>query len=122
MWRSGKDQFTLIAIRRVMLDAFWSREPSTVGANWRRARADYLSTTNMLSIKDFLPVLGWAIVEDRVGLASALMTIITSLREGINTENIITIIRCWAATGQNKLSATARRMEFSTLEQGKEQG
>ena len=88
MWRSGKDQFTLIAIRRVMLDAFWSREPSTVGANWRRARADYLSTTNMLSIKDFLPVLGWAIVEDRVGLASALMTIITSLREGINTENI----------------------------------
>ena len=88
IWKSGRDEFTLTAIRRVSLDALWARETSTVKANWSRARADYLAVRNTLSIRDFMPVLGYEKVEDRVGMAPALMTIITSLRAGVNAENV----------------------------------
>jgi hypothetical protein len=29
-----KDEFTLTAIRRVLLDVMWAREPDTVASNW----------------------------------------------------------------------------------------
>jgi hypothetical protein len=30
----GRDEFTLTAIRRVLLDVMWAREPDTVTSNW----------------------------------------------------------------------------------------
>ena len=32
----GRDEFTLTAIRRVLLDVMWAREPDTVTSNWSR--------------------------------------------------------------------------------------
>jgi hypothetical protein len=35
------DHFTLVAIRRVLLDVMWARAPDTVAGNWARSRRDY---------------------------------------------------------------------------------
>jgi hypothetical protein len=32
------DHFTLVTIRRVLLDVMWAREPDTVAGNWARAK------------------------------------------------------------------------------------
>ncbi len=88
VWRDRTEQFTLTAIRRVNIEVMWAREPDTVATNWRRERADYLTTRKNLSIDDFLPVLGSERVEDRVGMKPALITLVTSLREGRYSSNI----------------------------------
>ena len=36
-----KDEFTLTAIRRVLLDVMWAREPDTVASNWSRSKRDF---------------------------------------------------------------------------------
>ncbi len=66
---SDRDDFTLVAIRRVLLDAMWAREPDTVASNWSRSKRDYHMAVDNLSIdyKTILPALrtqqwgiGWA--------------------------------------------------------------
>ena len=56
----GRDEFTLTAIRRVLLDVMWAREPDTVSSNWSRSRKDYNMTVDNLSLdyRAILPVLG----------------------------------------------------------------
>jgi hypothetical protein len=85
------DHFTLVAIWRVLLDVMWAREPNTVaGNNWARSRRDYLTAVNHLSLwtESLLPVLGNPTVSDRLGMRVAILTVVTSLRAGINSSNI----------------------------------
>jgi hypothetical protein len=56
----GRDEFTLTAIRRVLLDVMWAHEPDTVTSNWSRSRRDYTMAADNLSLdyRTILPVLG----------------------------------------------------------------
>ena len=84
------DHFTLVAIRRVLLDVMWAREPDTVAGNWARARRDYLTAVNHLSLRteSLLPVLGNPTRTDRLGMGVAILTVVMSLRAGLNLTNI----------------------------------
>ena len=79
---SSKDNYTLMCIRRVNLDAMWSRESSTVTSNLSRLQRDYRSAMSRLSIDDPLPTLGNDTIEDRVGMKCALFTLDASRRPG----------------------------------------
>jgi hypothetical protein len=87
---SKRDQFTLSCIRRVQLDVMWAREPHTVASNLSRIKADYSMVMGSLSVllETLLPQLGCTKVKDRVGMAAALATLVTSLRPGRNSANI----------------------------------
>ena len=82
----ARDEFTLTAIRRVLLDVMWAREPDTVASNWSRSRRDFdMAVTNLsLNYHTLLPVLGNPRVGDRVGMGVALTTVLASLRPGKN--------------------------------------
>jgi hypothetical protein len=84
------NHFMLVAIRRVLLDVMWAREPDTVAGNWARSRRDYLMAVNHLSLRteSLLPVLGNPTVSDRLGIGVVILTVVTSLRAGINSTNI----------------------------------
>jgi hypothetical protein len=80
----ARDEFTLTAIRRVLLDMMWAREPDTVASNWSRSKRDFDMAVGNLSL-DYhiiLPVLGNPLVGDHVGLGVVLMTVLASLRPG----------------------------------------
>jgi hypothetical protein len=81
------DHFTLIAIRRVLLDVMWAREPDTVAGNWGRARQDYLTAISHLSLRteSLLPLLGNPVMTDRLGMGVAILTVVTSLRAGVHS-------------------------------------
>jgi hypothetical protein len=81
-----QDEFTLTAIRRVLLDVMWARKPNTVASNWSRAKRDFDMALNHLSLDHciILLVLRNPTVEDRVGLGVALTTVLASLRPGKN--------------------------------------
>jgi hypothetical protein len=76
------DGYTLLGIRRVNLDVCGSRAPRTVKANLNRFVADCRSAEFTFELSDYLPQLGWSYVEDRVGMAIALITLNASLRPG----------------------------------------
>jgi hypothetical protein len=83
----ARDEFTLTAIRRVLLDVMWAREPDTVASNWSRSRREFDMAVSNLSLNyhTLLPVLGKnPLVGDRVGLGVALTTALASLRPGKN--------------------------------------
>jgi hypothetical protein len=84
------DHFTLVAIRRVLLDVMWAREPDTVAGNWARAKRDYITAVNHLSLRteSLLPLLGNPTVTDRVGMGVVILTVVTSIQAGINSSNI----------------------------------
>lgn len=85
-----RDDFTLMAIRRVLLDTMWAREPDTVTSNWSRSKRDYEMAVDNLSLdyRTILPVLGNPTVGDRVGLGIALTTVLASLRPGKHSSNV----------------------------------
>ena len=80
------DHFTLVAICRVLLDVMWAREPDTVAGNWARAKRNYITAVNHLSLRteSLLPVLRNPTMTLRVGMGVAILTVVTSLRAGIN--------------------------------------
>jgi hypothetical protein len=87
---NDRDEFTLTAIRHVLLDVMWVREPDTVASNWSRSRRDYHMAVNNL-ILDYwtiLPVLGNPTVGDQVGLGVTLMTVLASLQPGKHSNNV----------------------------------
>ena len=88
IWANSRDSYTLICIRRANLDAFWSRESSTVEGNLRRMRIDYADASLALSVLTPLPTLGNPFMKDRVGMAMAIYTLHTSLRQGKYTTNL----------------------------------
>jgi hypothetical protein len=88
-YESAKDRFTMTAIRRANLDAFWARESSTVKSNLDRTIADYRDVTYHFNIGEgFLPMMGNPTLEDRVGMRVALATLSASLRKGKYTRNV----------------------------------
>ncbi len=68
----------------------WAREPHTVALNWSRIKANYSMVMGSLSVlpETLLPQLGCTEVKDRVGMAAALATLVTSLHAGRNSANI----------------------------------
>jgi hypothetical protein len=74
------DHFTLVAIRRVLIDVMWVREPDTVAANWARSRRNYITATSHLSLKteSILPTLGDPMVMDRLVMGVAILMVGTS--------------------------------------------
>jgi hypothetical protein len=68
----------------------WAREPHTVALNWSRIKADYGMIMKSLSVlpEMLLPQLGCTKVKDRMGMAAALATLVTSLHAGRNSANI----------------------------------
>ena len=56
----GRNEFTLTAIRCMLLDVMWAWEPDTVALNWSRSKRDYNMTVDNLSLDyhTILPVLG----------------------------------------------------------------
>ncbi len=85
-----KDEFTLTAIRRVLLDVMWARESDTVASNWSRSKRDFDMAIDNLSISPnvILPILGNPEIGDRVGLGVALATVLASLRPGKNASTV----------------------------------
>ena len=80
----ARDDWTLLCIRRAILDAFWSRETSTVRGNLNRLKLDYQSAMSTFSMACPLPTLGSDEVEDKVGMSGALIMLNASLRQGKN--------------------------------------
>jgi hypothetical protein len=103
----ARDEFTLTAIRQVLLDMMWARKPDTVASNWFRSKRDFDMAVGNLSLdyRTILPVLGNPTVEDRVGLGVALTTVLASLRSGKNTANVqfdmIRKTQTWYANAYN---------------------
>ena len=60
--------YTLLCIRRAILDDFWSRDTSTVSDNFRRLRRGYFDSVEALSIKILVPIIGTNEVRDTVGM------------------------------------------------------
>ena len=63
----GRDEFTLTAIRRVLLDVMWAQEPDTVASNRSRSKRDYnMTAVDNLSLDyhTILPILGNPTVGD----------------------------------------------------------
>ena len=79
-----RDTYFLMVIRRANLDACWARASSTVAANWSRCARDYYETVRDMGLsgEEFLPQLGWPLLEDRVGMRVAVQTLNASLRPG----------------------------------------
>ena len=73
------NMWTLLCIRRAFLDAFWSRESSTVLGNLSRFKLDYFSVLAVFSMECQLPVIGSEQVEDKVGMWGALFMLNASL-------------------------------------------
>ncbi len=82
------DGYTLLCIRRVSLDVCGSRAPRTVRANLNRLVTDFQSADFSFGLQNYLPQLGWPVVEDRVGMAIALVTLNASLRPGKYTNHL----------------------------------
>jgi hypothetical protein len=80
----AQDEFTLMAIRRVLLDVMWARKPNTVASNWFRSKRDFDMAVGNLSpdYRTILLVLGNPMVEDWVVLGMALTTLLALLRPG----------------------------------------
>ena len=65
--------YLLTAIHRANLDAFWTRAANTIKDNFSRHARDYEDTVKTFGLQgeDFLPQMGWPVLEDRVGMALA---------------------------------------------------
>ena len=50
-----RDKFTLMAIRRVLLDVMWAREPDTVASNWSRSKRDFAICHGSQQLEPRLP-------------------------------------------------------------------
>ena len=77
-----KDNYTLLCIRRAILDDFWSQETSTVLENFRRLIRDYFDSTEALSIRRPVPIIGTDKVRDRVGIGCVIQNMYSSQRKG----------------------------------------
>ena len=82
-----QDDVLLMCIRRANLDAFWSRESSTVEAN-RREGARVLALSERLGIDNPYPERKPFPVEDTFGMLIACQSLLRSLDAGVNTRTI----------------------------------
>ena len=89
-WDNPQDVFTLICIRAANLDAMWSKEAETVEKNFERMELDLKNALATLSISTgvIFEEMGNEEMKDKVGMGIALVTLIASLRKGINGKTI----------------------------------
>ena len=79
---NSKDSYTLLCIRRAILNAFWSQETSMVSGNIRILKRDYFDSAEALSIRILVPIIGTNKVKDIVGMVCAIQTMEASQRKG----------------------------------------
>ena len=79
---NAKNNYTLLCIRRAILDAFWNQETSTVLGNLRRLRRDYFESVKALSIRSPVIIIGTNEVRDIVGMGYAIQTMDASWIKG----------------------------------------
>lgn len=77
----------MLAIRRASLDAFWSRERSTVAQN-RMQGLRYMATNSTLGWDNPYPARGPFPIADVVGMKIATNILLRSLDSGINSQSI----------------------------------
>ena len=83
------DELLLMCIRRANLDAFWSRERTTVSQNRREGlRFVTICQTLGLSVDDAYPPRGPFRVEDSVGMKLACAMLVRSLDSGKNAKTV----------------------------------
>ena len=86
--RNASDAILLSCIRRATLDAMWSREPSTVGANLREWHRGQTLGREILGIESVMPALGPFPLKDNVGMGIAATMLWRSLDRGVRAETI----------------------------------
>ena len=79
---SEKYKILIIAIRRVSLDAFWSREPGTVNGGFTMLRKMVKMSREELGLEDWLPPLGPYPVKDEVRIGVVCVTLSISISKG----------------------------------------
>lgn len=72
-----QDVYLLTAIRRANLDACWARAAKTVKDNLSRHVRDYNDAVKVFGLRgeNFLPQMGWPVLEDRVGMSLAVQAL-----------------------------------------------
>ena len=83
----NQDQLLMAYIRRVTLDAFWSREPTTVRANLNSLRRVYRTTTK-LGMSRLFPPMGPFPIGDVHGMGPAIAMLDKSLDPGRHTATV----------------------------------
>ena len=84
---SEQDKLLAVCIRRSNLDAFWSRERSTVDKNLRELRG-LKTLADTIGLKHPLPNRGPFPIGDFSGLGPACLMLMKTLKEGKNSKNI----------------------------------
>jgi hypothetical protein len=83
----GVDEEVMYMIRRANLDAFWSREPSTVGATLRGAKR-MSRTESKYQMPSATPPMGPFPVEDSLGMMGAILVLDRSLDPGVYEDTV----------------------------------
>jgi hypothetical protein len=83
----GTDLEILDMMRRANLDAFWSRETSTVGSNLREAIRTAKTSTRLV-MPSITPKLGPWPLEDKLGMAVAIAVLDRSLDKGVYEDTV----------------------------------
>ena len=78
----SKYSYTLLYIRREILDAFFNRETSTDSGNFRRLKRDYFGSVEALSIKIPVHIIGTNEFKDKFGIGCTLHNMDASRRKG----------------------------------------
>eukprot|EP00986_Skeletonema_menzelii_P013331 scaffold7675_cov162-Skeletonema_menzelii.AAC.1 len=87
-WVSEKDLAKLRFIRRASLDVMWSRQTSTVHANFARMRRDVREATEVMTMGHIFPRMGNPDMEDKCGMEIATIMLQASLRRGMYASHL----------------------------------
>ena len=79
---NARDNYTLLYIRQEILDAFWSRETSTVLGNFRRLIRYYFDSVEAIIIIIPVPIIGTNEIRDIVGMGCEIHTLDAMSRKG----------------------------------------
>jgi hypothetical protein len=112
---SSEDDFLMACIRRVILDAFWSRARSTVNANTSRAR-EMVRMSHDLGFNPPFEEPGPLPSHDHVGYRLAILMVAKSVKSGRHSETHVQwdTIRKFKSTHSNQ-SRSAKRANQSSL-------
>ena len=84
---NNEDELAMVCIRRAILDAFWSRERTTIASNKREGMM-YVSGSDQLGWDDPYPQRGPFQVSDDCGMKIACSILLRSLAQGKNDKTI----------------------------------
>ena len=81
------DKLLLLCIRRAILDAFWSRERTTVEKNWREVKG-LVETGEAMGLEEPLPQRGPCPIGNEQGLNVACLMLMKTMNPGRNARRI----------------------------------